>query len=102
MNKTAKTFAKAAALTAVVALPGIAAAGTGGTEFDDVWTLVIEWTQGALGRVIAGSMILVGLVAGIANQSIMAFALGLGGGVGLYYCTNIISAVVGSSLPVLA
>ena len=101
MNKTAKTFAKAAGLLSVAALPGLAAAGSGGTEFDAVWTLVIEWTQGSLGRVIAGSMILVGLVAGIANQSIMAFALGLGGGVGLYYCTDIISGVVGSALPII-
>ena len=40
-------------------------AGTGGDEFSDVWETLKEWIQGTLGRVIAGSMILVGIVAGI-------------------------------------
>uniref|UniRef100_UPI0035A29C16 TraA family conjugative transfer protein n=1 Tax=Klebsiella pneumoniae TaxID=573 RepID=UPI0035A29C16 len=56
-------------------------AGTGGKEFDDIWTTITDWTQGTLGRIIAGSMILVGIVGGIARQSIMAFAMGIGGGV---------------------
>ena len=58
-------------------------AGTGGDEFSDVWTTIKDWTQGTLGRVVAGSMILVGIISGVARQSLMAFAIGIGGGIGL-------------------
>lgn len=102
MNKHAKTFAKAAGLLTVAALPGLAAAGAAGTEFDPIWQTITDWTQGSLGRVIAGSMILVGLVAGIASQSIMAFALGIGGGLGLFYSSTILDNIMTSALPVIS
>jgi len=101
MNSKAKTFLKVAGLTATVALPGLVMAGTGGADFDDVWVLITEWSQGSLGRVIAGTIILVGVVAGIANQSLGAFAIGLGGGVGLFYAPTIIDSVMTAALPVL-
>lgn len=73
-------------------------AGTGGTEFDDIWTTITDWTQGTLGRIIAGSMILVGIVGGIARQSIMAFAMGIGGGVGLYNSPTVVEAIMTATL----
>ena len=38
-----------------------AVAGTGGTEFDDIYTLLVGWTQGTLGKIIALGMFMVGL-----------------------------------------
>lgn len=73
-------------------------AGTGGTEFDDVWTTLTDWTQGTLGRIIAGAMILVGIVGGIARQSLMAFALGIGGGVGLYNSPTVVESIMTATL----
>ncbi|QSV17660.1 TraA family conjugative transfer protein [Photobacterium ganghwense] len=75
-----------------------AMAGNAGTEFDDVWTTLKDWTQGSLGRIVAGSMILVGLVGGIARQNIMAFATGIGGGMGLYNSPKIVETVMGATL----
>ncbi len=73
--------------------------GTGNEgDFNEVWTTLKEWTQGSLGRVIAGSMILVGIIGGIARQSIMAFAIGIAGGMGLTYAPNIIETVVSATL----
>lgn len=84
-----------------VALPDAALAGTGGTAFDPVWTMITDWSEGTLGRVIAGALILVGIVAGIARQSLMAFAVGIGAGVGLYNAPAVIDSIFVATLPVL-
>ena len=72
--------------------------GTGADDFNDIWQRLQGWTQGTLGKVIAGSMVIVGIVMGIARQSLMAFAVGTGGGMGLSYSPDIIEAVFGSTL----
>lgn len=72
--------------------------GTGADDFDSIWQRLQGWTQGTLGKVIAGSMVIVGIVMGIARQSLMAFAVGTGGGMGLSYSPDIIEAVFGSTL----
>lgn len=76
----------------------VAYAGGGGAEFDDVWATLREWTEGTLGRIIAGSMILVGIIGGIARQSLMAFAMGVAGGMGLYNTPTIIETIMSASL----
>lgn len=72
--------------------------GTGADDFDDIWKRLVGWSQGTLGKVIAGSMVLVGIVMGVARQSLMAFAVGTGGGMGLSYAPDIIESVFGSTL----
>lgn len=89
--------AMAAAATAIVA-PELVQAGAGGTEFDAVWQTLTDWLQGTLGRIAAGAMILVGIIAGVARQSLMAFAVGIGGGVGLYNTPGIIDNVLSATL----
>lgn len=73
-------------------------AGVGGEAFEEVWITVKDWTQGTLGRVIAGAMILVGIIGGIARQNLMGFALGIGGGIGLYNAPEIIETIVGATI----
>ncbi|MGN1393011.1 MAG: TraA family conjugative transfer protein [Succinivibrionaceae bacterium] len=73
-------------------------AGTGGAEFDSVWETLKNWIQGTLGRIVSGSMILVGLIAGVARQSITAFAIGIGGGIGLYNTPNVIESVLSATI----
>jgi conjugal transfer pilus assembly protein TraA len=102
LNKIGNRVGVMMALAAVFLAPAAIMAGTGGTEFDPIWTLITDWSQGALGRVIAGVMVIVGLVGGIARQSIMALALGIGGGVGVFYAPTILDAVVSGALPVIA
>lgn len=89
--------AMAAAATAVIA-PDLVQAGTGGTEFAGVWTTLTDWVQGTLGRIAAGAFVLVGIIAGVARQSLMAFAVGIGGGVGLYNTPSILDNVLSATL----
>ncbi|MCG7878161.1 MAG: conjugal transfer protein TraA [Candidatus Thiodiazotropha endolucinida] len=82
----------------ITIIPEQASAGTGGTEFQDVWDTVKEYMQGLLGRIVAGAMILVGIVAGVARQSLMSFAIGVGGGVGLYNTPTVIENIMTATI----
>lgn len=79
-------------------LMGQAHAGTGGTEFDDVWTTLTDWTQGTLGRVISGASIVIGAIAGMGRGSLMGFASGIGIGVGLYNAPTVVEAIMTATL----
>lgn len=81
-------------------VPLLALAGTGGTEFDDIWLTLTDWIEGTLGRIVAAAIVVVGIVAGIVRQSLMAFALGIGGGMGLYNTPGIIEGIMTATLPV--
>lgn len=83
-------------------LPALAMAGTGGAEFDEVWLKMTEWVEGTLGRVIAAGIVVVGIVAGIVRQSLMAFAIGIGGGMGLYNTPTVIEEIMTATLPLLS
>lgn len=75
-------------------------AGGGGTEFEDVWMTLEEWTQGTLGRIITLAIIVVGAVIGVVRQSLMTFAVGFAMGMGLYNAPLIINSVVSATLSV--
>jgi conjugal transfer pilus assembly protein TraA len=79
-------------------VPDQAHAGTGGTAFDDVWVTLKDWTQGTLGRIVAGALILVGVIGGIARQSLMGFAMGIGGGMGLYNSPTVVESIMSATL----
>jgi conjugal transfer pilus assembly protein TraA len=81
-------------------LPGVALAGAGGTEFQATYDMLIGWMTGLLGRIIAIAFIIVGLIAGVARQSIMSFAIGIAAGLGLFMAPDIIDAVVSATLPI--
>lgn len=81
-------------------MPIAALAGTGGTEFDDIWLTLTDWIEGTLGRIISAAIVVVGIVSGIVRQSLMAFAVGIGGGMGLYNTPGIIEGIMTTTLPV--
>lgn len=85
-------------ILAVMLLPSAAMAGTGGSEFEDIWITLQDWIEGTLGRIIAAGIVIVGIVAGIARQSLMAFAIGIAGGMGLYNTPTIIDEIMGAAL----
>lgn len=98
----AKTGGRYAIPLAIASMPAIAMAGAGtggGAEFDDIWTKLEGWVQGTLGRIIALTMIVVGIVFGVAKQNIMAFVMGPAAGIGLYYSPTIIESIMGAGLP---
>ena len=73
-------------------------AGTGGTEFTEIYTLILGWTQGFLGKTLAIGAFLVGIGMGIVRQSLMSIALGIGAGMAVYYTPNIINGIVAAVL----
>lgn len=93
-----RTYAKAGLVLGLMVFGRMALAGTGGEEFDPIWQSLQGWMQGTLGRVVAGAMILVGLVGGVVRQSIMAFATGVGGGVGLYNSPTVIESIMSATI----
>jgi conjugal transfer pilus assembly protein TraA len=99
-HKAATTALAAVATVATVAAVDVMA-GTSASIFQGVLDLVTEWMTGQLGAIVASVFVLVGIVSGIARQSIMAFAIGIGGGVGLFYSPAIITGIVSATLPTL-
>lgn len=99
MNK--QKIAKQAAVAAMAMLPVVVMAGTGGDEFSSIWDTLSEWVEGTLGRIIAASIVVVGIVAGVVRQSLIAFAIGVGGAMGLYNAPAIIEEIMTATLPVL-
>lgn len=56
-------------LVALFALPGIAMAGTSGTEFQTLYNLLVGWATGFLGKAIAIAAFIIGMGMGIARSS---------------------------------
>jgi len=79
-------------------LPDLAQAASTSGPLSDVYTSLTEWAQGNVGKTVSLGMILVGIVGGIARQSLMSFATGIGGGLGLYNAPTIIDTVFNATL----
>lgn len=92
MNKTLL------ALFAVVALPTLALAGTGGAEFNAAYTTLSDWAEGDLGRLITAGLLITGLAMGIVRQSIMAAVPAIGAGLVFNVGPSVIDAVVGATI----
>lgn len=72
----------------------MAMAGSDGSEFNDIWTLLSGWAKGTLGKIIALGIFMVGIAAGIVNQSIVATVAGIGGALVMYYGPAVIEGIV--------
>jgi conjugal transfer pilus assembly protein TraA len=90
----AMLFAMALVASMLAVVPETAFAGSGGTELNSIWETIKGWTEGTLGRLVTLIFIIVGLIGGIAKQSLIAFAIGLGGGIGLYNAPEIFTATM--------
>ena len=109
MNETEKfekTKGFAKKLGACATLVGLAfvpellvAGGTGGnTGIAAVLQFFTDNLNGVLGQLIIIAMITVGLIGGIANQSLMTFAIGVGGGIGLANIQAIVVEIMGAGV----
>jgi conjugal transfer pilus assembly protein TraA len=82
-------------VTAMVLLKAAAShAGSGGTEFEDIYTTITGWTAGGLGKTIAAGAFLTGIAMGVVRQSVMACVTGLATALSVYYTPTIISNIV--------
>lgn len=82
------------ALMAAMLLPEMAMAGTGGTEFSSAYTLLTGWIQGELGRLLAISLLIVGVGMGIVKQSVMAAVPAIAAGLVVNVAPTIIGLLV--------
>ncbi|MCT5282627.1 hypothetical protein LZL19_30695 [Pseudomonas aeruginosa] len=60
---------------------------------------LFEFMNGTLMRVLAGMMILAGIVSGVFRQSVMSFITGVGGGVMMYNIPIVFSSILGGTSP---
>ena len=75
-------------------------AGTGGSsEFGSIYTLLTGWLQGMLGRILAVTFVMVGLVSGVMRGSMMGLVLGIACGLGVYTAPTVIDNIVTATLP---
>lgn len=81
------------ALMALCALPIAAHAGTGGTEFSPLLTMLTDWLEGALGTSIALTFFLVGIIAGIVKSSLMLGLAGVGAAILLTVGPSVITSM---------
>lgn len=79
-------------------MASLAFAGTGGEELQPIWQMLTDFIKGTLGRIITLLIIIVGITAGILTQSLGAFAVGLGAGIGLYFSPQIIESLFSATL----
>lgn len=92
------SLAFVAVAAAGLVLPELGWAASTSGPLSDVYTTLTEWAQGNVGKTVSLGMILVGIIAGIARQSLMSFATGIGGGLGLYNAPTIIDTVFNATL----
>ena len=71
-----------------------AMAGTTGSEFQNIYNMVVDWTSGYLGKTIALGAFLAGMGIGIVRQSMMAVVTGIGGGLAVAYMPDVINGIV--------
>lgn len=72
-------------------------AGTDGT-FDSAVDQITDYLEGSLGKGIAIGFILIGIFVGMAQQSLMAFGIGIGCAFGLNYVPQIVGGMFSAVL----
>jgi conjugal transfer pilus assembly protein TraA len=100
LERTVLTLAVVALASLALTLPESVLAGAGGTEFQGAYDMLTGWMTGILGRIIAVTFIIVGLVAGVMRQSIMGFVVGVAAGLGVFVAPDIIDSIVTATLPI--
>ena len=90
-NTTATTIAAALVLTLAA---GSALAGTTGTEFQTMYTTLLNWATGFLGKSIAIAAFILGAGIGIARSSPIPALVGVVFALFMVYVPNIIDTIM--------
>lgn len=69
-------------------------AGTGGTEFQEVYDLLEDWATGTLGKIIALGALIVGIGFGLVRQSVIAAVVGIAMALVLNFGPTVISGII--------
>ncbi len=68
---------KSALLVGLMALAGAASASTEGTEFQDLYDMLVGWSEGYLGKALAIAAFLTGAIVGFAKSTAMPALVGV-------------------------
>ena len=68
---------------------------TGSGDFSEIYGRLVGWIKGDLGRTLSISFVLIGLAYGMARNSLIGFATGVGAAVGLQVTPTIINSIFG-------
>ena len=68
---------------------------TGKNDFAEIYGRLVGWIKGDLGRTLSISFVLIGLAYGMARNSLIGFATGVGAAVGLQVTPTIINSIFG-------
>lgn len=68
---------------------------TGTNDFSEIYGRLVGWIKGDLGRTLSISFVLIGLAYGMARNSLIGFATGVGAAVGLQVTPTIINSIFG-------
>ena len=93
-----KTVLQFCALSLVLFAPLLWAEGvviSGSNDFADIYGRLVGWIKGDLGRTLSIAFVLIGLAYGMARQSLIGFATGVGAAVGLQVTPTIINSIFG-------
>ncbi len=93
-----KTMLRSCVFALVVFAPLLWAEGvsvTGGNDFADIYGRLVGWIKGDLGRTLSIAFVLIGLAYGMARQSLIGFATGVGAAVGLQVTPTVINSIFG-------
>ena len=90
-------FATVLAVWALLLLADPAQASTGGSEFKSLYELISGWAKGYLGRAIAVSFLVVGLLTGLVRGSVIAAVTAIGAAVALLMLPTIVDAIFGGT-----
>lgn len=98
----AKRSVLVASLAAIfaIALPGLATASSPSitTDFDVALNMVIDWSQGTLGKLVSVTFLVVGIVMGVMRQSIFAAVPAIAAAMAMYIGPDIINSIFAATL----
>lgn len=96
----ARAVSKLAIATLLISAATIVDAHAGtDTTFNSIVTMITNWTQGSLGKVLALSMFLIGVGMSVMRQSIAPVGVALAAALALFYGPTIISGVLTGTAP---
>lgn len=85
---------KTALLLGSLMIAGPAIAGTDGTEFQDLYTMIKGWTNGYLGRSIALVFLLLGLSIGVLRGTIISAVACIAAAMSLLIAPSVIESII--------
>lgn len=88
------TLNKAAIVAAVLIIPALAIAGTGGAEFTAAYTTISGWASGFLGKLLTVGLLVVGIAMGMVRQTIGAVVPAVGAALALQVGPGVLNSIV--------